>query len=63
MSDTSRDDGLEKGRDTKHQDMLERVRTAGSISIPPELFEQMFLAPNTKVKGGKCHDLPCSHPY
>jgi len=35
----------------KHEDMLERIRTAGSVNVPPELFEQMFLAPQTRVKG------------
>lgn len=54
MSDHSPDHSLEKGNsnmDPKHADMLERVRTAGSVNIPPELFEQMFLGPQTKIKG------------
>jgi uncharacterized protein len=32
-------------------DALRRVRTAGSISISPELFEKLYLTPETKVKG------------
>lgn len=40
-----------EGGDFKHEDMITRVKTAGSITITPELFEQMFLTPQTKVKG------------
>lgn len=46
--------GLEKGDSNNsmgHEDMLERVRTASTITIPPEIFEQMFLSPENKVKG------------
>ncbi|KAJ6006661.1 hypothetical protein N7451_004605 [Penicillium sp. IBT 35674x] len=35
----------------KNNDALQRIRTAGSISIPPELFEQLYLAPQNRVKG------------
>jgi hypothetical protein len=35
----------------KNNDPLQRIRTAGSISIPPELFEQLYLAPKNRVKG------------
>lgn len=35
----------------RSEDMMERVRTASSVTIPPELFEQMFLSPENKVKG------------
>jgi len=31
---------------------LKRVRTAGSVSISPELFEKLYLSPPTHVKGG-----------
>ena len=31
--------------------LLQRVRTAGSISISPELFEKLYLTPENKVKG------------
>ncbi|MCJ1306906.1 hypothetical protein MMC25_000550 [Agyrium rufum] len=39
-----------------HDDMdsgeaLNRIRTAGSISISPELFEKLYLSPQNKVKG------------
>lgn len=30
---------------------LQKIRTAGSISIPPELFEKLYLSPENKVKG------------
>ncbi|KAK0507876.1 hypothetical protein JMJ35_009765 [Cladonia borealis] len=32
-------------------DALERIRTAGSISIPPELFEKLYLSPENRVSG------------
>jgi len=30
---------------------LRRIRTAGSISISPELFEKIYLSPQNNVKG------------
>lgn len=30
---------------------LHRIRTAGSISISPELFEKIYLSPQNNVKG------------
>jgi uncharacterized protein len=30
---------------------LKRIRTAGSISISPELFEKIYLSPQNAVKG------------
>lgn len=30
---------------------LHRIRTAGSITISPELFEKLYLTPETQVKG------------
>jgi hypothetical protein len=35
----------------KRNEALHRIRTAGSVSIPPELFEQLYLAPHHRVKG------------
>ncbi|KAF2433583.1 GPR1/FUN34/YaaH-class plasma membrane protein [Tothia fuscella] len=32
-------------------DALRRIRTAGSISISPELFEKIYLSPQNNVKG------------
>ena len=32
-------------------DALERIRTAGSVSIPPELFEKLYLSPENRVSG------------
>ena len=40
---------LEDGTD--HDTALKRIRTAGSISISPELFEKLYLSPQNKVKG------------
>ena len=46
--------------DTYHQHLdsshdsdmaLKRIRTAGSISISPELFEKLYLSPQNAVKG------------
>lgn len=30
---------------------LKHIRTAGSISITPELFEKLYLSPKNEVKG------------
>lgn len=30
---------------------LEKIRTAGSISISPELFEKIYLSPQNRVHG------------
>jgi uncharacterized protein len=35
----------------EHDTALKRIRTAGSISISPELFEKMYLSPQNQVKG------------
>jgi len=35
----------------EHEDALKRIRTAGSISISPELFEKIYLSPQNVVKG------------
>lgn len=35
----------------EHGDALKRIRTAGSISISPELFEKIYLSPQNAVKG------------
>lgn len=32
-------------------DFLRRIHTAGSVQIPAELFEQLYLAPQNRVKG------------
>lgn len=34
-----------------HDTALQRIRTAGSISISPELFEKIYLSPQNAVKG------------
>jgi hypothetical protein len=34
-----------------HETALNRIRTAGSISISPELFEKIYLSPQNVVKG------------
>ena len=30
---------------------LKRIRTAGSVSLSPELFEKLYLSPENRVKG------------
>ena len=32
-------------------DSLQKIRTAGSISIPPDVFEKLYLSPENRVKG------------
>ena len=39
------------GAGTEHGSALRQIRTAGSISISPELFEQLYLSPQNAVKG------------
>ena len=39
------DDNMDSGT------ALNRIRTAGSISISPELFEKIYLSPQNKVAG------------
>ena len=34
-----------------HDSALQKIRTAGSVSIPPELFEKLYLSPQNVVKG------------
>lgn len=34
-----------------HSDMLKRIRTAGAVSITPELFEKLYLQPKNEVSG------------
>ena len=40
---------LDSNHDT--EDALKRIRTTGSISISPELFEKIYLSPQNKVSG------------
>ncbi|EOA83781.1 hypothetical protein ACJQWK_01039 [Exserohilum turcicum] len=57
--DFSRPDGYGNGFPGHHtldasvdsNTALHHIRTAGSISISPELFEKLYLAPESKVKG------------
>lgn len=39
------------GPEDERQQALERMRTASSVSMSPELFEKMFLSPPTAVRG------------
>lgn len=48
---SSDSDRVEKPGPIETQDALHHVRTAGTISISPELFEQMYLSPENRVKG------------
>lgn len=36
---------------SERADALHQVRTAGSVIMSPELFEKLYLAPKTDVKG------------
>ncbi|KAI0125427.1 hypothetical protein BJ170DRAFT_637550 [Xylariales sp. AK1849] len=38
-------------KDMSHDDALNRIKTAGSISLSPELFEKLYLSPQNNVKG------------
>lgn len=40
-----------KPNDFRDEDMLNRVHTAGAVSIPPHLFEQLYLSPKNAVDG------------
>jgi hypothetical protein len=39
------------GPSESREEALQRVRTAGSLSISPELFEKLYLTPKTPRKG------------
>lgn len=55
MCQTRADDGSDYhgniGNDVDSETALRRIRTAGSISISPELFEKLYLSPQNKVAG------------
>lgn len=38
-------------REDTHQETLEHVRSAGLLTLSPELFERLYLQPQTTVKG------------
>ena len=42
---------LTMGGDESSGAALNRVRTAGSVSMSPELFEKLYLSPENRVKG------------
>ena len=37
--------------ETEHAAALQKIRTAGSITISPELFEKLYLSPQNAVRG------------
>ncbi|KAL8869717.1 MAG: hypothetical protein Q9174_004059, partial [Haloplaca sp. 1 TL-2023] len=43
--------GNSSGYDNGSDDALTRLKTAGSVNIPPELFEKLYLSPENRVKG------------
>ena len=43
--------GYHMDGDIEPENALNRIRTAGSISISPELFEKLYLSPQNKVSG------------
>ena len=42
---------LTMGAEDSNGATLDRIRTAGSVSISPELFEKLYLSPENRVKG------------
>ena len=62
--------GNSSGYDNDSNDPLTRLKTAGSVNIPPELFEKLYLSPENRVKGDlrKTFGNPtpmyaCPHPF
>jgi hypothetical protein len=58
MSDQSKDYQKDIDRDAAESthlentnDIIRRIQTSGSITITPELFEKIYLAPQNAVKG------------
>ena len=45
------DNGYHLDDSTDTDNALHKIRTAGSISISPELFEKLYLSPQNKVSG------------
>ncbi len=39
------------GENETSENALRRIRTAGSLSISPELFEKLYLSPENRVAG------------
>ncbi|KAJ6072660.1 hypothetical protein N7467_010745 [Penicillium canescens] len=44
-------EAAQQGYIEDNNDFLQRMRTAGSVQLPAELFEQLYLAPQNRVKG------------
>ena len=42
---------LTMGEEESNGAALNRIRTAGSVSMSPELFEKLYLSPENRVKG------------
>jgi hypothetical protein len=43
--------GNDLHREDTHESVLNRVRSAGLLTISPEMFEKLYLNPKTDVKG------------
>ena len=43
--------GYHMDHNTDPEDALKRIRTTGSLSISPELFEKIYLSPQNRVAG------------
>jgi hypothetical protein len=43
--------GNDLHREDTHESVLDRVRSAGLLTISPEMFEKLYLNPKTDVKG------------
>jgi hypothetical protein len=51
IMDESKINGDDLRREATHESVLERVRSAGLLTISPEMFEKLYLNPKTTVKG------------
>ena len=56
VADVERDQAPLDGYDLHHEKhdsetALRQIRTAGSLSISPELFEKIYLSPKNRVSG------------
>ncbi|KAK4611948.1 hypothetical protein CLAFUW4_13252 [Fulvia fulva] len=48
--DVNGQDQMDLHPNDSQDNALRKIRTAGSVAIPPELFEKLYLNPESKVK-------------
>lgn len=51
MEENKADGGDDHHNEAIDESVLERVRSAGLLTISPEMFEKLYLNPKTSVKG------------